>query len=277
MTLMETLRDLDLVRALAPAPVLRAVDGDGDGDSLGVMEVRFSAFNKWYEIESYWEGRFLERTVSGSFKKTISERREQIKVLYDHGYDFQVGNKVLGAIDFLEEEGDGPRAEVPLFDTTYNRDLLPGLRAGSYGSSFRFRVIKDEWNDEPGKSKHNPEGIPERTIKEVRLFEFGPVTFPANPESTAGVRSGTDDYYEHLRKANPRQYDDLVARARILRTPSEPAAASGTAAPAGAAPEHTDEPASRHSDGYAPRERRALIFPILKGESDDSRRTQGAA
>jgi HK97 family phage prohead protease len=239
---METLRDLDVVRALTPSMEMRASDDD---TSLGVMEVRFSAFNKWYEIESWFEGRFLERTVTGSFKKTIRENRSNVKVLYDHGYDFNVGNKILGPIDYLEEESDGPRSEVPLFDTTYNRDLLPGLKAGSYGSSFRFRVIKDEWNDEPGRSKHNPDGIPERTIKEVRLFEFGPVTFPANPDSTAGVRSMTDAYYEHVRAADPRRYDDLVARAKTIRTPDK-AAAPGTAAD-GAAPHDDVEPASDHS------------------------------
>jgi len=239
---METLRDLDLVRAWSQPTQIRAAADDG---SIGLMEVRFSAFGKWYEIDSWWEGRFLEQTVGGAFKKTIKERRDQIKVLYDHGYDAQIGNKVLGPIAYLEEESDGPRSEVPLFDTTYNRDLLPGLEAGVYGSSFRFRVIKDEWNDDPGKSKHNPEGLPERTIKEVRLFEFGPVTFPANPESTVGMRSATDAYYERLRESNPRQYDDLLARAQIIRTPGQ-AAALSTAAPV-AATQDDDEPALGHS------------------------------
>lgn len=232
---METLRDLDIVRMWAPAPELRAASEDSD--SLGLLDVRFSQFDTWYEIESFFEGRFLERTVKGAFRKTISERGDQVKVLYDHGFDPQIGNKILGSIESLSEKKSGPLGVVDLFDTSYNRDLLPGLRAGSYGSSFRFRVIKDEWNDEPGRSDHNPDGIPERTIKEVRLYEFGPVTFPANPASTAGMRSATDDYYEHLRSASPRQYDDLVARARELRTP-QPATASE-----GAAPQHTDEPA----------------------------------
>jgi hypothetical protein len=35
--------------------------------------------------------------------------------------------------------------------------------------------------------------LPERTIKELRLFEFGPVTFPAYQSATAGVRSSEAD------------------------------------------------------------------------------------
>lgn len=218
---MDTLRDLDIVRAVPPSSGLRANGTDENG--MPTMVVRFSQFDTWYEIDSLWEGRFLERTLRGAFKKTISENRQNVKVLFDHGYDPQIGNKVLGPIEDLREDPDSPVGDVPLFDTSYNRDLLPGLEAGVYGSSFRFRVIRDEWNDEPGRSKHNPDGIPERTIKEVRLFEFGPVTFPANPDSTAGVRCMTDSYYERMRSRNPDHVDELLARARSLRTlPSVP-------------------------------------------------------
>lgn len=247
---MDTLRDLDIVRAFAPATELRA--DDQASDTLGIMEVRFSVFDVWYEVESFFEGNFLERTVAGSFKKTIRERRKQVRVLYDHGFDFNIGNKVLGAISYLEEEADGPRSEVPLFDTSYNRDLLPGLRANVYGSSFRFRVVKDAWDDEPEQSKTNPKGLPERTIKEVRLFEFGPVTFPANPAASAGIRSMTDEYYAHLRRSNPSEYDALVARAKELRTPHPSVAANGTTpGVVAAARTNDDDPALRGDQSTA--------------------------
>lgn len=262
---METLRDLDVVRAAAPRCELRA-DGTSDaGSGMPTMVVRFSVFDTWYEISSWWEGEFLERTVRGAFKKTIKENRSNVKVLYDHGYDFQIGNKVLGAIDDLREDSDTPVGEVPLFDTTYNRDLLPGLEAGVYGSSFRFRVMRDEWNKEPGASDHNPKGLPERTVKEVRLFEFGPVTWPANPDATAGVRSMTDDYYERVRSRNPQHYDVLLSRARALRTPDVDAAHKGTSTD-GAAPVPTDAPALRHPNGLTPGQRRDRLPGPLRKE-----------
>jgi HK97 family phage prohead protease len=255
---MDTLRDLDIVRA-APASV-RAAQAD---EGMPTMEVRFSAFDVWYEIDSWWEGQFLERTIRGSFTKTMKEQRSNIKVLYDHGYDFQIGNKVLGPIDDLREDPDSAVGDVPLFDTSYNRDLLPGLEAGVYGSSFRFRVIRDEWNDEPGKSDHNPDGLPERTIKEVRLFEFGPVTFPANPESTVGLRCMTDDYYARLRSRDPNRVDELLARARAIRTPDAGAAPTGTPVD-GAATAPTDTPAQGHLIGLSASARsRLLELPFL--------------
>lgn len=205
--------EIDLVRAL-PLGELRAADVDG----MPTMVVRFSKFDTWYEVDSYWEGTFLERTVRGAFAQTIREDRDNIKVLYDHGFDFQIGNKILGPIDDLREDSDSPVGDVPLFDTSYTRDLLPGLEAGVYGSSFRFRVVKEEWNDDPGVSEHNPKGLPERSITQVRLFEFGPVTFPANPDSTAGLRSLTDSYYERLKQRDTRAYDAAV-RATGRTTP----------------------------------------------------------
>ncbi|MGW5647524.1 HK97 family phage prohead protease [Saccharopolyspora sp. NPDC003762] len=258
-----TLPDLDLVRAV---PTSVRADG-ADAAGMPTMVVRFSAFDRWYEIDSYWEGRFLERTVRGAFKKTIRENGANLKILYDHGFDFQIGNKVLGSVASLREDPDSPVAEVQLFDTSYNRDLLPGIEAGAYGSSFRFRVVKEEWNDEPGRSEHNPDGLPERTIKEVRLFEAGPVTFPANPDSTVGVRCMTDDYYQRLRARDPQRVDELRSRLHAHRTPdADPAAQPGTGRP-GAAPE-TDEPAARHSGGLTHAQRRASLYPyLLEGAS----------
>lgn len=262
---METLRDLDLVRTWH-LPV-RAADAN---DALGVMEVRFSVFGTWYEVNSWWEGRFLERTARGSFTKTIAESGLRTKVLFNHGHDFSIGEKLLGQVESLTEEKDSPLGIVPLFDTSYNRDLLPGLRAGAYGSSFMFRVIKEEWDDEPGRSDHNPEGLPERTITEVRLMEFGPVTWPANPDATSGLRcmSGTDQYYEQLRSRDPQRVETLRSRVTSLRTPAPTPAATGTGPAAGAAPARTDEPAARHSGGLTPRERRERLFPhLMKGAS----------
>lgn len=251
---MDQLQGLEIVRALN-SPV-RALTVDG---VMPLMEVRFSPFDVWYEIDSWWEGRFLECTKRGAYAKTIQEQRASIKSLYDHGYDPQIGNKVLGTTEDLREDPDTAVGDVRLFDTGYVRELLPGLEAGVYGSSMRMRVIKEEWNDDPGVSDHNPLGLPERTILEVRLFEFGPVTWPANHEATAGVRSGTDDFYERLRSRDPQRVAELT-RAREARTP-HPAAGTTTARNQGAANTDTNEPGTAHSGGPTPAQRRERAYP----------------
>ena len=256
---METLRDLDVVRALddRAACEFRAAD-DGQDETLGTLEIRFSPFNTWYRIQSWFEGDFMERTVRGAFKKTIAENLANMRVQFDHGMDPFIGSKVLGGIESLDEKQAGPLGVVELDDTSYNRDLLPGLKRARYGSSFRFRVIKDEWNDEPGRSDHNPDGVPERTIKEVRLMEFGPVTWPANPAATAGVRSATDTYYEALRAKDPKTYDDMRSKAITLHDRS--GAAIGTP-PAGAA-SHRDEEPAQTTPRPTPEQRRLTALKI---------------
>jgi HK97 family phage prohead protease len=201
--------DIDVIRALRAGPELRAA---ASGDSLGTLEIPFSPFDTWYEVNSKWEGRFMERTTPGTFADTIVNDRGIMRSLFDHGHDPQIGNKVLGPIVDLREDDHSPVGVVDLLDTAYNRDLLPGLRANVYGSSFRMHVLADTWDNKPTRSEHNPDGIPERTITKVRALEFGPVTFPANPAATATVRSATDYYYDQLRQRDTSAYE-VAARA----------------------------------------------------------------
>lgn len=150
-----------------------------------VLHGHFARFNEWTEIDS-WEGRFLERIAPGAFKKTMRERTP--KVLFNHGHDSTMGGQVIGDVESLREDGEGAYYEVRLFDGIPAL-LLDGLRAGTYGASFRFRVLREDMKMDPGASPDNPVGLPERTIKEAQVFEFGPVTFPAYEGATAGVRS----------------------------------------------------------------------------------------
>ena len=113
-------------------------------------------------------------------------------MLFQHGHDPQIGNKPLGPLTELRESAEGLAYEVPLLDTSYNRDLKPGLEAGLYGSSFRFTVTAEDFDPRPGRSAHNPDRLPERTVTDLHLYELGPVTFPAYSGATAGMRSMTD-------------------------------------------------------------------------------------
>jgi HK97 family phage prohead protease len=153
----------------------------------------FATFNDWAEISSTYEGHFMERVAPGAFKKTFRENRDRMRVLFQHGQDPQIGDKPLGPIETLREDETGAFYEVPLLtDTAYVRELLPGLRKGLYGASFRFSVIKERFDTDAKVSTHNPLALPERTIQEAKVMEFGPVTFGAYDTATAGVRSLTD-------------------------------------------------------------------------------------
>lgn len=272
-----TLPDLDLIRTILAPASYRAADAGGDAlaapeGSLGLMDVRFSPFNSWYRIDSFWEGSFLERTVPGTFKRAMNAHMDaktpQIRSMFNHGMDMQIDQKLLGDVLDAREEADSPVITVALWDTSYNRDLLPGLRSGAYGSSFQFSVVRDSWEYEPEASDDNPDALPERTLQEVRVPEAGPVTWPANPAATAGMRclSGTDSFYTALARRDPARVDDLRCRLTALRGQVPPADGTGTATgPANARP---DDPTARHSSGPTPRQRREAIYPFLaKGKA----------
>jgi HK97 family phage prohead protease len=180
---------------------------EGEGGTGRTLFGHFAVFNRWTEIDSWYEGRFMERIAPGAFKQTFAERADKIRVLYDHGHDPSIGNKPLGAPDVLREDKSGAYYESELFEASYVEDLMPALRAGQLGASFRFRVTADEWKEPAKASTSNPGKLPERTITGVDLYEFGPVTFPAYADASAGVRSGSDQFIERL-LAN----EDVLAR-----------------------------------------------------------------
>lgn len=161
-------------------------DGDGDGRTMTGFPV---VFNRWTEING-WEGQFLERIAPSALTRTLQDRADQVKVLFNHGLDPSIGEKPLGRANVMDVRDDGLYVEVPLARTSYNDDLLELMRTGALdGMSFRFSVTREEWDDDPARSDVNPDQLPERTITELRLYEFGPVTFPAYAATTVGVRS----------------------------------------------------------------------------------------
>lgn len=256
---METLSGFEVVR-FAPSGLVTEPPAPASG-GLGLLDVRFSQFGNWYRIASMWEGEFMERVDRGAFAKTIQESGDRVRALFDHGFDPSIGDKVLGTIVDLREDADAAVGVVDLFDTSYNRDLLPGLQAGVYGASFRMVAMRDEWNDDPGIAEHNPNGIPERTVKEIRLIEFGPVTFGANPAATSTMpRSATDDFYERMRSRDPEMVD-AVSRARPPQTAPRPsdAARSGTSED-GAAGNYPSAPATSHPAGLTHAQRREALL-----------------
>jgi len=153
----------------------------------------FARFDTFNEIDSVREGKFMERIAPGAFKKTFAENKA-IKVLFQHGRDPSVGEQPIAKVVELREDKHGPYYEAELLEGVPPL-VMAGLREGVYGVSYRFSVdpARDEYNPSPGKSPANPKGLPERTIRQAWVYEFGPVTFPADAGATVAVRSLSDE------------------------------------------------------------------------------------
>jgi HK97 family phage prohead protease len=222
----------NLIRAVMRAD---AIQSDGH-----TMFGHFAVFNSPTEIHDAYEGDFIEQISPGAFARTLRQRGNQVKVLFNHGQDPTIGNKPLGTIASIGEDTRGVSYEVDLFDSSYVNDLLPALRASALGASFRFSVNSETWNDNPKRSDANPDGLPERTIHELNLYEFGPVTFPAYADATAGVRSMTSDFASRLlndglfaarltERAGLEVVESMIHRAQPTATPTQTSEATAAA------------------------------------------------
>ena len=194
----------DLYRAVYQPEVaqLRAAEGD----AAPMLYGHFAMFNEWAEVDSAYEGHFLERVAPGATLKTISENRRNMKVMFHHGLDVSMGKQLLGDVNSpdaqLFEDEYGPYYEVPLFEGIPPL-IMAGLRAGVYGVSYRFAVVRDDYVQHPPRSEHNPRGLPERTIQEMRVREFGPTPIPVQEKATAAVRSLTDEMFIERVRSDP--------------------------------------------------------------------------
>ena len=158
---------------------LRADSAD-NGDGL-TLEGYGTTFDDWYDVND-WLGVYRERVARGAFAKTIKDRREQIKVQYDHGYHPLLGSIPIGALQDIREDDHGLYVKVRLHDNWMTEPVRDAIRSGSVsGMSIKFQTVRDEWDYD-----RDPE---ERTIKEVRLYEVGPVAFPANEATSVALRS----------------------------------------------------------------------------------------
>ena len=124
---------------------------------------------------------FIEQISPGAFNKTLSNRRNNVKMFVNHD-DTMVLATTRAATLRLSEDSRGLIAEADLPDTTYGRDLSVLMQRGDVDSmSFGFSVPSggDQWSNDGGR----------RTLNEVRLHEVSIVTgFPAYEATSATVR-----------------------------------------------------------------------------------------
>lgn len=146
------------------------------------MELKLNEESRTFEgyASTFGNKDFVGDIVTpGAFKKTIMERfpKKQIKVLYQH-------REPLGIPLHMEEDSKGLYVKAHISRTTLGNDVLELLRDGVIDRmSIGYDVIQDEVDQQKG----------ERYLKELRLYEFSPVTFPANEEAIiAQVKSIAD-------------------------------------------------------------------------------------
>ena len=132
---------------------------------------------------------FREKIAKGAFAESI--KKDDIRALWNHDPNYVLGRNKSGTLA-LEEDDKGLKIEVTPPDTQWARDLLVSIeRKDVTQMSFGFEVEKDEWDRSDEKNVI-------RTLLKSRLSDVSPVTFPAYPQTSVGVRSTEEVYNEFL-------------------------------------------------------------------------------
>lgn len=212
----------DLCRSV-PFTLVRDTGENGDGLTF---QGYGAVFNSPTRIDS-WEGTFDEQIAPGAFRKSLRERTPKFQ--FDHGHHPLIGSIPIGSITDIQEDDRGLFVQARLGQHMIIDLIREAIASGAIdGMSFRFSVVRDEWQDRDGKPV-KPEEVDQilyrdpdsrgpllRTLKEVKVAEVGPVVWPAYNDTSASVRSNDIVEIDRARLQEPEQrrlLADLLLRA----------------------------------------------------------------
>jgi len=116
-------------------------------------------------------GGFIERIAPEAVDRTLNEGLD-VRALVDHDSSKVIGRTRAGTL-LLRKDSQGLRFDVePDQEISYARDIMRAVARGDVsGMSFGFRALADDWDRE--------DGMPLRTVTDMKISEVSVVTFPA--------------------------------------------------------------------------------------------------
>jgi hypothetical protein len=147
----------------------------------GVLEGHAAVFNTFADIGGW----FREQIAPGAFDRAIREGHD-VRALINHDPNLILGRTSSKTLQ-LSVDDIGLKIRLELPNTSYAKDLEESVKRGDISQmSFGFISIEEEWifGDE-GDSV---------TIKDLRLFDVSPVTYPAYVETDISARNGVNRY-----------------------------------------------------------------------------------
>ena len=191
------------VRSAVEAIVLQAAAAD---DEPPVLEGYAARFNSETQIGGDPWG-WRERIAPGAFAETI--KRDDIRALFNHNPNIVLGRRENDTLT-LAEDTKGLRVTITTPDTSVARDVVALVKRGDVdGMSVAFRVKAEEWEEPKRKGE-----LPTRTLKELQLFDIGPVVFPAYPTTSVKARDQAKTYGEVEARAEQAAADRRTADAQ---------------------------------------------------------------
>ncbi|MCU5578879.1 phage major capsid protein [Bacillus toyonensis] len=156
--------------------------------------------------------RFIEKIVPGAFKRAL-ERNKNVEFLYNHDKEQILADQASGKLELKEDE-HGLYMTATIVPTSYGKDAFERIKGGLVKHmSFGFRALKD-------KVRKGTNGIYERVVHDLELFEVSAVRNPAYVTSSIQARSIElieNINVEEMNMENLKdRYDEIVARGQEI-------------------------------------------------------------
>lgn len=201
------------VEDAAEVPMLRiesrSEEIETNGEKREVKRDWIVGYAARFGVNSLDLGDFVERIDPGAFK-VVSERRGRKKPLETRALFNHDPNHVLGRYpDTLRLHVDEHGLRYEVLPPESRADIIESIKRGDVrGSSFSFTVA------EGGETWTNEEGRSVRTVTKIdALYDVGPVTYPAYPDSDVTVAKRSYDAF--MSRAEKRQAMSESQRKRL--------------------------------------------------------------
>lgn len=136
-------------------------------------------------------GAFREQIDPRAWNKTLVDGDQVL--LDNHNQAKPLARRSAGTLELHAGHG-GVLWSAEASNTSYANDVLENVRAGNYGGcSFSFQVTKggDKWEED------TPDGIPLRTLMDIKVREISVVTFPQYDDTSVQARSQVETAMEY--------------------------------------------------------------------------------
>jgi uncharacterized protein len=195
---------------------------------LGGLEIRknedgtesrtIEGYGVVFESKSHQLGWFVE-TVSRTAFDGVN--LDDVVATFNHDFNMVMARTSSKTLTLsIDNVGVKYRFDAP--NTTAGNDLLENVRNGNVvGSSFMFTIAEDRWTFKNGSDE-----VDEREILKVdRLYELGPVTMPAYPDTTAQAKRTYEEAKKEFTKedveaANNTKKRNIELKIKLIKTKS---------------------------------------------------------
>lgn len=195
-------------RRFSPAASHR-VEVRADGDSARAIQGYAAVYYDGTEGTEYrLFSDLVERIMPGAFDRAIAEA-DDVRALFNHDSSLVLGR--TPATLSLKSDETGLKYDIKPGKTTVADDVIEHISRGDVtGSSFAFTVERQEF-------EAMEDGTEVRKILSVRLFDVGPVTYPAYDATSATATRSSGEFTDAMEARDRwRRANDADRRLRAI-------------------------------------------------------------